>query len=131
MKGWRVKPFASQTKGTTCYLCHAGNLEVVVPVTLGLRDAQRAPSVNIGAFWGGQCRVQATEDMSDVFARLAERTGLSVEHLRTLHEEQASLMDDAAIRQLEEELLHKSEAMSKSVTIAYHERERLRADDRG
>ena len=123
-----VEPVEPLAKGATCYICHAGNLEVIVPVTLRLRDVQRAPSAHIGAFWGGQCRIQNTAELSHIFARVAETTGLADEHLRMLFEQNRKFMDEDAIRQLQEELLHMSDAMSKSVTISYHVNERLRAD---
>ena len=124
-----IQPATDQTPGALRYYCHAGQLEIVVPVQLHLLRDNQGVSVPIGAFWGGQCCVRSTSEMQPTFERLHARTSIPVADLERAYKDNGrNCLTAETVLRFEQKLLEMAAAISQSVTTAYHQREHLRGD---
>ncbi len=124
-----IQPAEIQPSGALRYTCHAGHVEIVVPIWLYLLRDRDQTSVPIGAFWGGQCCVKQSHEMQETFERLHAETSIPVSELKRAYEDgERACLDKSKLPRFEKELLGIAEAISRLVTAAYHQKETLRSD---
>jgi signal transduction histidine kinase/ligand-binding sensor protein len=105
------------------YVCHAGNVELIVPVRLYLGAIGGAPSAHVGAFWCGQIRSSHGEEVTE---GLGERIGIPMPQLHSAREKR-SILSEEKINSYEADLVRMADAISRAASEAYRLREHRRA----
>ena len=122
-----ITPFDSPVEGVTCYLCHAGKLEMVAPIRLQLGREKARWTKCIGAFWGGQCSIKKPEDIAQTLRELHKITSIPRTRLKSTYQ-MTKLLDTKAIRQTAGAVCEMAQALSESLDGAYLLREDERAN---
>ncbi len=123
-----ITPTDSLAGGATCYFCHAGMLEIAVPIEVNLGLADRKWLRPTAIFWGGQCAVRDASEMKVFFRHLSQATGVPPEKYCEAYRSQKRY-DKKTIQRMEFELVDLGKAISTFVSQAYHLQEHLKSSD--
>jgi len=120
-------PAESFTETVTCYYCHAWFLEMLAPVRLYFGKYGESECVTVAGLWGGQFCSKHGDEMEEILRQLSSETSAFRKDLAEAYDAEVPL-DDAELREKEENLATTAEDVSRTVTELFQRRERLRAD---